>query len=158
MIYVREHVQLSVPVATAWDWLSNLEWLVTVNVFHQAARFAGEQRLGVGTRLVVDHGFSRGPFVPRLLRVTHWDEGRRIRWTEVDPSARKYLFPHAQQFSLSPIGENLTLLTDELRGTLNLPVLGGLVDKLLERAIVQWAVRRECACIRRQLTDVRIQS
>ena len=150
MIYVVEKVRLDVPVAVAWEWLADLEWLATVGVFHHRARFVGERRQGVGTRLILEHRLIAGPVFPRLLRVTHWDEQRRVRWTEIDPHLTRYLFPHSQQFLLEPLGAAATLLTDEVRGTFNLPLLRDPTDKLAEWLTVRRAVRLECAHFRRR--------
>lgn len=151
MIHVVEKTQLDVPISVAWAWLSDLERLTTVGIFHRKARFEGEQRRGVGTRLVVDHGFGVGPVLPRRVRVTHWEEPHRIRWTEVGEPLRKYAFPHSQEFRLEPLSENLTLLTDEVRGTFNLPLVRALTDRTLEVLLTRRAVRRECADLKEMI-------
>ena len=139
------------PVAVACAWLADLEWLVTVNMFHCGARFDGPQRRGVGTRLWVDHRFVAGPIFPRLVRITHWEEPRRIGWVEIEPAHPRYFFPHSEQFRLTPLGPNATLLTDEIRGSLNLPIGERPADRLLTWLTVRRAVRRQCACFARQI-------
>jgi hypothetical protein len=145
IIHVVEQVRLDVPVAVAWVWLADLERLVTVNMFHCGTRFAGPQRRGAGTRLWVDHRFFAGPIFPRLVRITHWEEPRRIGWVEIDPAHPRYFFPHSEQFRLAPLGPAATLLTDEIRGSLNLPVFERPADQLLTWLTVRRAVRRQCA-------------
>ena len=151
MIHVVERARLDVPIDVAWTFLSDLERLATVNLFHRTARFAGGQRAGARARFMLDHGLPRGPVRPRLVRITHWEERRRIRWTEVDPSHPRYLFPHSQEFRLEPLVENATLLTDEVRGTLNLPVFLAWADKVLEALLVRRVVRLECATLKKQI-------
>ena len=133
------------PVAVAWEWLADLERLVTVNMFHCGARFAGPQRQGTGTRLWVDHRFGAGPIFRRLVRTTHWEEPRRIGWVEIDPAHPRYFFPHSEQFWLAPLGPDATLLTDEIRGSLNLPIFERPADRMLAGLTVRRAVRRQCA-------------
>ena len=120
-MHVVERLLLPTPRALVWEQLADLSWLATVNLFHQRAQFVSAQQRGIGTRLIVDHGLTLGPRMPRLVRVTHWDEGRRIRWTDVDPAYPTYRFPHAEQFILADADGAATWLTDELTGTLNLP-------------------------------------
>jgi hypothetical protein len=151
IIHVVEQVRLEVPVAVAWAWLADLERLVAVNMFHCGARFDGSQRQGAGTRLWVDHRFFAGPIFPRLVRITHWEELRRIGWVEIDPAHPRYFFPHSEQFRLTPLGPDTTLLTDEIRGSLNLPVFERSADRLLAWLTVRRAMRRQCACFARQI-------
>lgn len=151
MIHVVETTELNVPLDVAWEWLSDLERLTTVGVFHRAARFDGARRSGVGARLIVDHGLAVGPALPRLVRITHWEARRRIRWTEVGEPLRKYAFPHSQEFRLAPLTASATLLTDEVRGTFNLPVVRGPTDRLLETLLTRPAVRLECRALRRAI-------
>ncbi|MGH2459073.1 MAG: SRPBCC family protein [Chloroflexota bacterium] len=150
-IHVVETVTLGVPLAVAWAWLADLERLTTIGVFHRAARFDGARRFGVGARLIVDHGFALGPALPRLVRITHWDEGRRIRWTEVGEPLRKYAFPHSQEFRLAPLSASATLLTDEVRGTFNLPLVRRPADRLLEIVLTRRVLKHECATLQRQI-------
>ncbi|HEX5416434.1 MAG TPA: SRPBCC family protein [Chloroflexota bacterium] len=155
MIHVVHQIRLEVPIAVAAERLADLEWLSTLNAFHRRTRVEGERRSGVGTRLVVDHGFPIGPTVPRVVRITHWEDGRRIRWTDVDPIFPGYLFPHSEQFCLTPLGEHVTLLTDELKGTLSPRVPGvGLLDAVFARLIVRRAIALQCARLRREISAV----
>ena len=151
MIHVVQQVRLEVPIAVAWEWLSDLAWLATVNPLHRRAAFADERCRGVGARLIVDHGLPIGPRMPRIVRVTHWEEGRRIRWTDVDPTWPTYLFPHSEQFTLTPLGSEATLLTDALKGTLSphLP-FGNTFDRLAVPIIVARTIRIQCARLQRQ--------
>jgi len=151
MIHVVETIRLNVPVDVAWEWLVDLERLTTIGVFHRVARFDRERRPGVGTRLIVDHGFAVGPALPRLVRITHWEERRRIRWTEVGDPLRRYAFPHSQEFRLEPLPTGATLLTDEVRGTFNLPLVRGPTDRLLEVLLTRPAVRLECLALKRTI-------
>jgi hypothetical protein len=151
IIHVVEQVRLEVPVAVAWAWLADLERLVTVNMFHCGARYEGAQRRGAGTRLVVDHRFFAGPVFPRLVRITHWEEPRRIGWVEIDPAHARYFFPHSEQFRLTPLGPDTTLLTDEIRGSLNLPIGERPADRLLTWLTVRRAVQRQCIYFARQI-------
>ena len=139
------------PVAVAWEWLADLERLVTVNMFHCGARLAGPQRQGTGTRLWVDHRFGAGPIFRRLVRTTHWEEPRRIGWVEIDPAHPRYFFPHSEQFWLAPLGPDATLLTDEIRGSLNLPIFERPADRMLAGLTVRRAVRRQCAYFMRHI-------
>jgi hypothetical protein len=150
VIHVVQKVELDLPTSEAWEQLSNLEWLMRANVFHQRIRFVGGLTHGVGAKAFVGHGLPIGPLIPRIVRVTHWDEGRRIRWTDVDPKYPKYLFPHSEEFRLEPLSANACLLTDELRGTINLPgrTISGLVDRAFGVILAGWAVRRQCVYFR----------
>ena len=109
----------------------------------------GLRRSGVGARLIVDHGFALGPALPRLVRITHWDEGRRIRWTEVGEPLRKHAFPHSQEFRLEPLSADATRLIDEVRGTFNLPLARTPADHLLERLLTRRAVQLECLTLKK---------
>ena len=151
MIHVVQQVRLEVPISVAWERLSDLAWLATVNPLHRRATFLDDRHRGVGARLSVDHGLPIGPRVPRIVRITHWEEGRRIRWTDVDPTWPIYLFPHAEQFTLTPLDARATLLTDELKGTLSprLP-FGAALDRLAEHLVVARTMRLQCARMRRQ--------
>lgn len=151
MIHTIEKVRLEVPLAVAWEWLSDLERLVTVNEFHVSARFENEQRSGVGMRLMVNHRFGVGPLLPRLTRVTHWEAQKRIGWVEIDPANPKFSFPHSQQFYLETSGENATLLTNELRGSLNSPIGNKLADDAAQKLVVARVVHRECLFLKAQI-------
>lgn len=154
MIHVVYQVRLDVPIAVAAERLADLAWLSTLNAFHRRTRVVDEGKSGVGARLVVDHGFPVGPTVPRAVRITHREEGR-IRWTDVDPILPGYLFPHSEQFLLTPLGEHATLLTDELKGTLGPRVPGAArLDALFERLIVRRAIALQCARLRREIRAV----
>lgn len=150
-MYVVEKIELEVPVVVAWNWLSNLERLVTANLFHQATRFEGEQRQGVGTKVWLEHGLKFGPTLPCLARVTHWEEQKRLGWVEIDPAHPKGLFPHSQQFRLEVMGETHTLLIDELRGSLNLNVGGRLLDNAFAKYWVGWVLRQECHYLKKEI-------
>lgn len=151
MIHVIEKIELNVPIDKVWEWLSDLERLVTVNEFHMSMRFETEERRGVGTRMLVNHRFGYGPIFPRLTRVTHWEAPRRIGWVEIDPARPKVSFPHSQQFRLEPLKDNTTLLTNELRGSLNSPLGTKLADTLVQKGVVARVVRRECNYLKKQI-------
>jgi hypothetical protein len=154
MIRVVERVVLPVPVETAWERLSDLAWLMNVNVFHRRVRFIGSQHRGAGAQAVVDHGLPLGLSVPRIVRVTHWDEGCRIRWTDVDANYPAYLFPHAEEFRLDPLGASTTLLTDRLTGTLYVHrgPLSRALDDAFAATVATWSVRRQCRLFRAELS------
>jgi hypothetical protein len=154
MIRVVERVVLPVPVETAWERLSDLAWLMEANVFHRRVRFIGSQHRGAGTQAVVDHGLPLGLSVPRIVRVTHWDEGARIRWTDVDPSFSAYLFPHAEEFRLAPLGQSTSLLTDRLTGTLYVHrgPLSRAMDEVYAASLATWTLRRQCQFLRAELS------
>lgn|GEM_PF-6830043 len=156
MIHVIHQVRLPVPVDVAWERLADLAWLSTLNAFHRQTWLVDEWKTGAGTRLVVDHGFPVGPVVPRNVRITHWEEGRRIRWTDVDPLFPTYLFPHSEQFLLTPLGKQVTLLTDELTGTLNprLPSVRFL-DRAFARLIVRRTIVLQCTRLAREISSSR---
>ena len=147
MIRVQRRTMLAVPIEDAWAWIADLERLVTADVLHQSARFTTERRSGVGTEMLVPHGLRFGPRMPRRLRITHWEPGRRIRWTDVDAVhwRRTYVFPHAEEFVLSPLDERTTLLTDTVTGGLNLrvPLVGRGAEKLLEALVVRRVVAHQ---------------
>jgi hypothetical protein len=145
MIHVIERVRLEASIDLAWRRLTDVEWLLSANVFHQRVCFQTYERRGAGTRAIVDHGLPLGPRVPRLVRISHWDEGVRIRWTDVDPKYPIHRFPHAEEIRLTSLDDGATLLSDELTGTLNLqpPRLGTLPDRAFT-SVVRWAVRRQC--------------
>lgn len=147
MIRVQQRLQLAMPIADAWAWMADLEPLVTADVLHQSVHFLTEQHSGVGTEMLVPHGLRFGPRLPRRLRITHWEPERRIRWTDVDAVLwrRKYVFPHAEEFLLTPLDEHTTLLTDTVTGGLNLriPLLGELAERLLEALVVRRVVAHQ---------------
>lgn len=153
MIYAKEQVRLDVPVEEAWKRLSDLQWLVTVNMFHHRARFEGKQRSGAGTRITVYHRLFGGPPWARYVRVTHWEEPVRIGWVETDSINLRHFFPHSQQFTLRPLGPGATLLTDEVRGSLNLPLVERLADRLAQNSLVKRAVRKECLRLKRDIEN-----
>jgi hypothetical protein len=107
VINVSHTVTIAAPLAEAWQRLSDLAWLATVNEFHLAARFQTAQRSGAGTRLIADHGF-------RWLPVTY---PRHIR--------------------LTPLAERTTQLTYELRGALHPRLLEPFFADRVVRAVVQ---------------------
>lgn len=153
MLYVRESVRIEVPVAIAWAWISDLERLMTVNDFHVAMRFESDQRRGKGTRTVIDHSFFGGAPQPRPARITHWEEGKGIGWVETDARDPKRNFPHSSQFRLEAVSEGATVLTDELRGSMNLPFAGGLADRLLRDLLAARLVRKECAFLKEHIEE-----
>ena len=146
MIHVLERVRLDAPLAVAWAWLSDLERLLTVNLFHAAAFVVDPPRAGLRVRL--DHRWGPSPTFYRQARLTHWEPLRRIGWVEIEPRHPKGAFPHSQQITLAPLGAHATLLTNELRGSLNLPFVKRPADRLAQRLIVAPVVRRECAYLR----------
>lgn len=149
MIRVQRRTTLAVPIEAAWAWVADLERLVTTGMLHQSVRFTTERRRGVGTEMLVPHGLRFGPRMRRRLRVTQWEPGRRIRWTDVDAAGvswrRKHVFPHAEEFVLTPLDERTTLLTDTVTGSLNLrvPVVGRAAEKLLEALVVRHVVAHQ---------------
>jgi hypothetical protein len=145
VIHVVERVRLEAPIDLAWRRLADVEWLLSANVFHRRVRFESHERCGVGVTAIVDHGLIVGPRMPRLIRISHWDDGARIRWTDVDPKYPIHRFPHAEEIRLVALDDGATLLSDELIGTLNLrpPLVGTLPDRVIT-PIVRWAVRRQC--------------
>lgn len=151
MIDVVITTRLSVSVEAAWTWLADLDRLMAANLFHREAHFLGTRQRGVGVRANVPHGLAIGPAVPRILSVTHWDEGQRIRWTDTDPRFRRYAFPHSEQFRLEPLGDAATLLIDEVHGTLNLPIARDVTDKIAEKLLMQPVVRRQLAFLKNQI-------
>lgn len=136
--------------------MADLERLVTADVLHQSVRFLTERRGGVGTEMLVPHGLRFGPRMPRRLRVTHWEPGRRIRWTDVDAARwrRKYVFPHSEEFLLTPLDDQTTLLTDTITGGLNLrvPLLGYVAERLLETLVVRRVVSHQGRYLRAHIT------
>lgn len=158
MIHVVEKVRLDVPLDLAWEWLANLDRLTVANLLHRGARFLTEEHDGPGATLIVDHGLAIGPLVPRHVRISHWDRGQRIRWTDVDPAWPTYLFPHSEEFRLEPLPDGATLLVDEVKGSLNLPIplLGSIADNVFERLFVAPVVRHQCAFFRRDSGVARI--
>lgn len=152
MIAAIGKVRINRPIEEVWDRLSELEWLVTVNMFHHRARFETAQKRGKGTRLVVYHRLFGGPAWARYIRITHWEECVRIGWVETDSISLRHIFPHSQQFRLQSLGPSTTLLTDEVRGSLNMPIGERLFDRLAQKLLVERAVRQECASFRRQLS------
>jgi hypothetical protein len=153
MIHVVREVRLEVPLPVAWKWLSNLEGLLLVNMLHREARFENELRRGVGTTAIVPHGLWVGPKMPRRVRVTHWEEFRCIGWVDLDLKYPKYTFPHSQQFRLEAVGEKATVLTNELRGSLNFPIgaVGSIVDRFLQKTVTSFLIDQECKLIKGQI-------
>jgi hypothetical protein len=155
VIRVVERTVLPVPAARVWWWMADLERLVTADVLHQSVSFVGPRRAGAGTVMVVPHGLRLGPRMRRRIRVTQWEPGRRIRWTdvEVSPTLRRYVFPHAEEFVLTPLGDSATLLTDTVTGSLNLriPLVGALAERLLERLVVRRVVHHQARTLRQRI-------
>lgn len=147
MIRVQQRIVLAVPLDDAWAWMADLERLVTADVLHRSVRFLTQRHSGVGTEMLVPHGLRFGPRMARRLRVTHWEPGRRIRWTDVDAIhwRRKHVFPHAEEFVLTPLDERTTLLTDTVTGSLNVrvPLLGRAAENLLETLVVRRVVAHQ---------------
>jgi hypothetical protein len=100
----------------------------------------------------VHHRLFGGPAWARYVRITHWEECVRIGWVETDSISVRYMFPHSQQFRLESLGPSATLLTDVVRGSLNMPVGEHLFDRLAQKLLVERAVRRECLLIKRALS------
>lgn len=159
---VRREVVLEVGPEQVWAWLSQLDKLAAVNMFHGAVRFEGATRSGLGTRLWVRHGLKLRNWMPfsmeREARLTHWQEGVAVGWVEIDPVAPRSRFPHSQTFRLEPI-ENYpsqTRLVNELRGSLNLPFgrLGKRIDGVFGRWWVGWVLGRECRTLKREIEKV----
>src|SRR5262249_34578954 len=103
------------------------------------------------TRLIVNHRFGAGPVFPRLTRITHWEAPKRIGWVEIDPSHPKFSFPHSQQFSLEVLDENTTILTNELRGSLNSPLGNKFADDAAQKIVVARVIHRECLYLKEQI-------
>ncbi|WP_437677368.1 SRPBCC family protein [Sorangium sp. So ce131] len=148
MLYIQESTRIEAPIEVAWAWLSDLERLMRVNDFHVAMRFETDQRRGKGTRVFIDHSFFGSAPEPRVARVTHWEEGAGIGWVETAIKDPKSNFPHSSQYRLKPLPDGATLLTDELRGSLNLRYLGKVADRLMQDVFVSRVVRRECAYLK----------
>lgn len=153
MIAATGKVCINRPIEEVWGRLSDLEWLVTVNMFHHRARFETSQKSGKGTRLVVYHRLFGGPAWARYVRITHWEECVRIGWVETDSINRRHIFPHSQQFRLRSLGPSATLLIDEVRGSLNMPLGERLFDRVAQKLLVGRAVRQECALFKRELSQ-----
>jgi ligand-binding SRPBCC domain-containing protein len=151
MVYIRESMRIEAPVSVVWAWMSDLERLMTVNDFHVAMRFETDQRRGKGTRAVIDHSFFGSAVQPRPARVTHWEEGKGIGWVETDATNPRDNFPHSSQFRLEALGENATLLVDELRGSLNLPFGGRRLEKVAQDLFIARVMRRESAHLKEQI-------
>jgi len=144
MLHIQQSVRVEAPLEIAWAWISDLERLMQVNEFHVAKRFETEQRRGKGTRVLIDHSFFGSAPEPRTARVTHWEEGIGIGWVETSLEDPRNNFPHSSQYRLEPLSDGATLISDELRGSLNLRYLGKVADKLLQEVFVSRVVRREC--------------
>jgi hypothetical protein len=144
---------LDVPIDIAWNWLADLDRLTVANLLHRRAHYITKRHDGPGATLIVDHSIGIGPLVPRRVRISHWDAGKRIRWTDVDQKRPTYLFPHSEEFRLERLSDGATLLTDEVKGSLNLPIplVGQLVDLLFERIFVAPVVRQQVWYLRRQI-------
>ncbi|WP_434045865.1 MULTISPECIES: SRPBCC family protein [Sorangium] len=151
MLYIQESIRLEAPIEIAWAWMSDLERLTKVNDFHVAMRFDTDQRRGKGTRVIIDHSFFGSAPEPRGARVTHWEEGTGIGWVETDLKEPRSNFPHSSQYRLKPLPGGATLLSDELRGSLNLPFLGKAADRLLQDVFASRVVRRECVHLKEQI-------
>ena len=145
MIHLTHSVTVAASLATVWQRLADLEWLATVNEFHRAARFQTEQRSGVGTRLIAEHGFPWLPVTyPRIIRLTHWEPSVRLGWAEFDARFPKWLFPHSTQYRMAPLDECTTQLAYELRGSIRPRIL----ERLVEISVVRAVVERECQSIK----------
>ncbi len=156
MIRVQQRIVLAVPVEDAWAWMADLERLVTADMLHQSVRFTTERQSGVRTEMLVPHGLRFGPRMPRLLRVTHWEPQRRIRWTDIDAIhwRRTYVFPHAEEFVLTALDDRTTLLTDTVTGSLNLrvPLLGRAAERLFEALVVRRVVAHQGRYLRAHIS------
>lgn len=148
MIAVTHAVEIAAPLDAVWRQLADLEWLATVNDFHVAARFQTKQHSGVGVRLIADHGFRWLPVTyPRLICITHWEPGVRLGWVEFDEHFPKWLFPHSNQYRLTPTDGPMTRLTYTLHGSMQLPGIGRMLEKIFAVRLVGNVVGRECATI-----------
>ncbi|WP_437725118.1 SRPBCC family protein [Sorangium sp. So ce861] len=153
MLYIQESIRIEAPIEVAWAWMSDLERLMQVNEFHVAMRFETDQRRGKGARVLIDHSFFGSAPEARGARVTHWEEGAGIGWVETDLKAPKSGFPHSSQYRLKPLPGGATLVTDELRGSLNLPFLGKVADRLLRDMFASKIVRRECTTLKARIEE-----
>ncbi len=153
MIYVRDSVRVEAPPAIVWAWLSDLERVMKVNAFHVGMRFATERRRGKGTLAIVDHSFFGSPIQRREARVTHWEEGKGLGWVETDPRAPKHIFPHSSQYRLEPLPDGATLVTDELRGSLNAPFAGDMLDTLMQDQWIVRVMRDECKTLKAHVEE-----
>jgi ligand-binding SRPBCC domain-containing protein len=151
MLHILQSVRIEVPVEIAWAWISDLERLTQVNAFHVSMRFETEQRQGKGTRMLIEHSFFGSAPEPRLARVTHWEEGTGIGWVETSLEDPRNNFPHSSQYRLEALPDGATLVSDELRGSLNLRYLGKVVDKLMQEVVVSRVMRRECVYLKTQI-------
>ncbi len=150
---------MSVSPEKAWQWLSRLELLATVNMFHGRVRFLGNLRSGPGTSISLRHGLKLRDWMPlgmdRTARVTHWQPGVAIGWVEIDPDNPRARFPHSQRFELKALAGSpgCTLLINELRGSLNLPLpaINSRLDYLFGRWWVGWVLGRECQTLKRHI-------
>ncbi|WP_437968285.1 SRPBCC family protein [Sorangium sp. So ce260] len=153
MLYIQESIRIEAPIEVAWAWMSDLERLTQVNEFHVAMRFETEQRRGKGTRVLIDHSFFGSSPEARGARVTHWEEGAGIGWVETDLKEPRTGFPHSSQYRLKALPDGATLVSDELRGSLNLPFLGKIADRLLRDMFASRIVRRECAYLKEHIEE-----
>lgn len=153
VIVVQEHIALAVPARVAWEVLSDLETLIRADPLHRRVMFLGERRRGPGTKALVWHGLPVGPTFPRLLSVVNWEEGVCVRWTDVDVShkMRKYIFPHSEEFVITPVGEQCCVLTDTVRGSikLSLPIARRYAEWVARALVVRQVVRLEDRALRR---------
>ena len=156
---VRQEVIIEVEPQAAWNWLSELEQLATVNMFHGPLHFGEGPRSGPGTCLIMLHGLKIGGWMPfgieREARITQWRPGQSLGWVELDPKAPKSRFPHSQTFTLETVPglARHTRLVNELRGSLNLPIgrFGYKVEELFGRYWVRWVLKRECRALKRKI-------
>ncbi|XXY46489.1 SRPBCC family protein [Sorangium sp. So ce269] len=153
MLYIQESIRVEAPIEIAWAWISDLERLMKVNEFHVSMRFETEQRRGKGTCAHIVHSFFGSAPEVRGARVTHWEEGAGIGWVETDLKEPRGNFPHSSQYRLKPLPDGATLLSDELRGSLNLPFLGKVADRLLQDVFASRIVRRECAYMKAHIEE-----
>jgi hypothetical protein len=155
MIKVVEQLELAVPQAVVWTWMSDLAQLIQADPLHVAVHFETAPPYGVGTRVMVDHNFGWGQLFPRLLRVTHWEPLERISWVEIDPKQPRYNFPHSEHFRLRARDAQSTLIVNEVRGSLNSPWFHQTIDALAQRLIVRRVVRHQNRVIARTIPQGR---
>lgn len=153
MIVVQQQLHLAASATVVWDVLSDLETLIRADPLHRSVAFVGQQRRGIGTTALVWHGLPVGPTFPRRLHVTGWEEGRCIRWTDVNVHEwlRRFVFPHSEEYVITPVGKQSCVLTDTVRGSIKLgsPLVRQCIERSARLLVVQQVVRLEDRALRR---------
>ena len=140
-------VLIDAPLREVWaaasDLASHAEWMADA----ETIAFEGEQRAGVGTRLVV--ATRVGPFRTNdVLEVTAWVEGAAIAVTHHG------VVRGTGRFELTPMeGATRFRWSEDLWFP---PWLGGPVTALLARPILTWVWRRNLAGLKRRLESERL--